>query len=512
MAEYTKYQKKQLYFSTDNGVTWKPYSPPIYRQGEIIETNSIDCGYFEPQYRWHGNDVNDYVCSNFNKYYIEYYQVSNDGGKTWANVEPLQTRTGNLIEANSYDCDYGVSWGIVEGEYICELSSIVYRWQADGEMCDGSASYVREIYQISYDDGKTWKNAEPYQERTGALIMNPSPNCSSFEFDWFFQGNYNNIDCEMYMELTYSYKNDNNLWIPVEPLTTKINNVSKVIDKKIQSTDSTYEEIEYDITVLKQCVTKTDIKPIIFYFNDDNLNIKLLNYNGTIYNQYNFDITDIKGNIYANLAYIDSVYFDGNNIYTFSHFFKVEGSVESTLNVVVYNISNFKYTLYPITYEIAKAKCYYVDDKYIYFLNSVYDYKNKKEVHNLSTEGFSEYYINDKLEFLYYIPINPETHGITTYEQVKIFNTNLGVNLIYDASKFCSEYFLNKGGRLSRYGIMTFGYDDEKDGEYIIYLNNNRFIFDTEFIIADFIIIDGNTCYTYRDRKSTLGITKYKIV
>ena len=219
MAEYTKYQKKQLYFSTDNGVTWKPYNPPVYRQGDVIETNSPDCGYSEPQYRWYGNDVNDYVCSNFNKYYREYYQVSNDGGKTWTNVEPLQTRTGSLIETNSYDCDYGVTWEIAEGSYVCVLASETFRWVQSGTMCDGNNSYQRMIQQVSYDDGKTWTDIEG-TEKKGDLIMSPSPDCSSYEFSWNETGNLICCGEVSYKELIYQY-DDNGTWKNVTPIQTK---------------------------------------------------------------------------------------------------------------------------------------------------------------------------------------------------------------------------------------------------------------------------------------------------
>lgn len=219
MAEYTKYQKKQLYFSTDNGVTWKPYNPPVYKRGDVIETNSPDCGYSEPQYRWYGNDTSDFICSNFNKYYREYYQVSNDGGKTWQNVEPLQTRVGGLIEQNSYDCDYGVTWEIVDDSYVCVLASETFRWVESGTMCDGNNSYQRMIQQVSYDDGKTWTDVAG-TEMKGDLIMSPSPDCSSYEFTWNETGNLICCGETSYKELIYQY-DDNGTWKDVTPIQTK---------------------------------------------------------------------------------------------------------------------------------------------------------------------------------------------------------------------------------------------------------------------------------------------------
>lgn len=57
-------------------------------------------------YRWHAADINDeYVCSGGNKYYKEYYQVTYDGGETWTNIAPEETRTGTLYEEMAWECN-----------------------------------------------------------------------------------------------------------------------------------------------------------------------------------------------------------------------------------------------------------------------------------------------------------------------------------------------------------------------------------------------------------------------
>ena len=120
MANYNKYQKLKKQYSYD-GVHWKDVVPAEYKQGEIIEENSTDCGAVEPQYRWHNADPStDYVCNGYNKFYKQYYQVSYDGGNTWENVQPIETQIGEIAEPNSIDCGYGVSWELVPNEYICK--------------------------------------------------------------------------------------------------------------------------------------------------------------------------------------------------------------------------------------------------------------------------------------------------------------------------------------------------------------------------------------------------------
>ena len=103
---YNKYKKLKLQYSYGTGDAWKDVIPPRYKAGELIEENSPDCGGVNKIYRWYALP-NDYICDGYNKYYKEVYQVSTDEGLTWENVNPLQTRTGQLKEANSIDCGYG---------------------------------------------------------------------------------------------------------------------------------------------------------------------------------------------------------------------------------------------------------------------------------------------------------------------------------------------------------------------------------------------------------------------
>ena len=64
-------------------------------------------------YRWGKAPTSDYVCSGTTKYYKEYYQYSIDGGVSWQNVIPEQSRTSDdVIEYNSEDCGYVPPIGI----------------------------------------------------------------------------------------------------------------------------------------------------------------------------------------------------------------------------------------------------------------------------------------------------------------------------------------------------------------------------------------------------------------
>ena len=119
----TKYEKQQKQQSIDNGMTWTNVVPAEYQKGAVLETDSEDCGWApEPQYRWYTAQSSDYICSGTTKYYKEYYQVSYDNGVTWQNVEPEQTRRGSVIQTQSTDCGYiepKYRWYTSQNEYLC---------------------------------------------------------------------------------------------------------------------------------------------------------------------------------------------------------------------------------------------------------------------------------------------------------------------------------------------------------------------------------------------------------
>ena len=102
-----KYEKQKYQVSHDGGITWEDVEPIQYQKGQLIESDSADCGYApQPQYRWQKADTSDYMCNGTSKYYKLYYEVSYDGGQTWQKAVPEQTKIGDVIEANSSDCGY----------------------------------------------------------------------------------------------------------------------------------------------------------------------------------------------------------------------------------------------------------------------------------------------------------------------------------------------------------------------------------------------------------------------
>jgi len=137
-----KYWKEKKQVSYDNGRTWEDVVPEETQQGELIETNSVDCGYVppvEPQYQW---VVDGYTCNGVDKYQKKVKQISYDEGQTWENIVPEVTELGDLLEQNSTDCGY---------------IPPIYEWREEGEIIDQGNKYHRNKKYVSYDNGETWE-------------------------------------------------------------------------------------------------------------------------------------------------------------------------------------------------------------------------------------------------------------------------------------------------------------------------------------------------------------------
>ena len=127
-----KYEKQKYQVSHDGGIVWEDVTPIQYQKGQLIESDSTDCGYApQPQYRWQKADTSDYMCDGTSKYYKLYYEVSYDGGQTWQKAVPEQTKIGDLIESNSSDCGYVTPqyrWKkAASTDYVCSGTTKYYK-------------------------------------------------------------------------------------------------------------------------------------------------------------------------------------------------------------------------------------------------------------------------------------------------------------------------------------------------------------------------------------------------
>lgn len=115
--KYTKENREQYV----NGA-WKGLNE--FRAGQLIEENSSECGQSTQTYRW---ITDGEICGGVHKYVKEKQQILREG--EWTDTGKF--RQGALIEANSIDCGYMVvEWREVPLEYICDEYEPIVTWKA----------------------------------------------------------------------------------------------------------------------------------------------------------------------------------------------------------------------------------------------------------------------------------------------------------------------------------------------------------------------------------------------
>ena len=140
---YDKYSVEKKQQSTDGGTTWTDVTPLQTRNGSLIEENSADCGYNEPQYRFTKPVI---ICIGYDRHEQSKEQVSYDGGNTWEDTGKI---IDNLIEENSVYCGYvPPTPGGYENQYLT--------FEA---LEDGTFTFIginSNSLSYSLDDGHTW--------------------------------------------------------------------------------------------------------------------------------------------------------------------------------------------------------------------------------------------------------------------------------------------------------------------------------------------------------------------
>lgn len=103
MSKFCKYYKERKQVSYDGGITWSDVVPLVYHKGDLYEANSTSCGAVEME-RWVNSGTTCSGASGYDKYSLQVKQVSYDGGITWETTQFY--KLGDLIEENSLDCGY----------------------------------------------------------------------------------------------------------------------------------------------------------------------------------------------------------------------------------------------------------------------------------------------------------------------------------------------------------------------------------------------------------------------
>ena len=95
--------------------------------------NDENCGYIPPQYRW---DVvqGQYICDEetYTKYQTLMKMVSYDRGETWSAVDPIETKRGEVLAYDSYECGKPMERWVENGETVCEDNGDDYKLKIVG--------------------------------------------------------------------------------------------------------------------------------------------------------------------------------------------------------------------------------------------------------------------------------------------------------------------------------------------------------------------------------------------
>lgn len=218
---FNKYKKLKKQWSY-NGAIWADVDPPEYKQGELIEVNSKDCGYLETMERWIPVP-NEYICDeSYIKWEKLKKQISYDSGEHWEDFYPPEYKQGSLIEENSIDCGYGITWELVDG-YICHQIEDLLTKEVEVPneyICDDNYNLCYKMQVVySLDEGKTWLAFNPPMYVPGDVYQTQSTECGYTMYEWQpVKGEYICLSENKYEKLQYMYSEDKGVsWLPVEP-------------------------------------------------------------------------------------------------------------------------------------------------------------------------------------------------------------------------------------------------------------------------------------------------------
>jgi hypothetical protein len=164
MSGYCKYYKQKKQVSYDSGATWQDVTPYEYRQGDLYEPNSTDCGYVAKFERWVESGT---TCEGTSLYKVEVLQTSSDG-INWVTKD--ETRLGDLIETESSQCTDLYRW-VETDEFGCHKANMPlgnykicgYRYHTSGttildslEWFEVPCDFYRILRQNDCDNGQGW--------------------------------------------------------------------------------------------------------------------------------------------------------------------------------------------------------------------------------------------------------------------------------------------------------------------------------------------------------------------
>ena len=160
--------------------------------GDIIETNSTDCGCVDgklKKYKNYRTTPNSTTCIGFNKYEKLNYEGSDDN-VSW---NKIRTILGNLIQHNSTECGY---------------TPMEYKWDCEQDGIDFDNGEWEVILEEIYDD---------FDEDTFE-----KPNMYTYYQTKESDSNHICIGYEQYSTLLFQGSDDNKTWVTIDRIPNKL--------------------------------------------------------------------------------------------------------------------------------------------------------------------------------------------------------------------------------------------------------------------------------------------------
>ena len=195
MALYNRYEKlRKVYVCNDGSKIYTDEYQKGYLVQEYEEFESVDdCegtssgGTPTTMYQWvdveyDSLNTDTYLCQGYDLYSVQKQQYSNDSGKTWYDVEPLNKRQKDLIESNSEVCGYEPSSTCSQCEDCGEYQGNRFYGKAIGNIFANVNGYFLTLKK-DYSNEITWFEY-PYEEKISKLLINTEDSLTTKAINW----------------------------------------------------------------------------------------------------------------------------------------------------------------------------------------------------------------------------------------------------------------------------------------------------------------------------------------
>lgn len=369
MPIFARFEKLQKYYLGE------PVMPEEFKLGKLIiigeyeNQEQCETGFL---YRW-TLLTDDYICEDFNKYQKYILEQSSDG-VSYQPVVPEQTKKGNLIQSNSYDCielgeyDFGIKLYNVKSSgnfQIYKLNENGTRTQNEYPYTpnsDGFKIMVLKDYKFGFSFGIDTEMGQDYlYEIIGLDTYNTSsirdmsgmfsdcPLLQSLDLSHFNTSQVTSMQCMFYNCYTIKDLDISNFD------TSKVENMARMFELNYNLTNLNLgnldtSQLKYMYKMFKDCVALETID--LGSFNTSNIyNMSGLFYNCKSLKNVNlssFDVTKVEN--------MEEMFYENNSIVTLDLSSFTTTNLTNT-NGMFYDCSSLE-TIYMDNFDMTNCRIY----------------------------------------------------------------------------------------------------------------------------------------------------------